>query len=68
MYVMCLCLFSALGRRVGALQIPIIIIITPAWLNKSNPPAWLNKSNPPAWLNKSNPPAWLNESNALAVL
>ena len=28
MYIMCVCLFSALGRRVGALQISIIIIIT----------------------------------------
>ena len=26
MYIMCVCLFSALGRRVGALQISIIII------------------------------------------
>ena len=31
MYIMCfiLCLFSALSHRVGALQIPIIIIISP---------------------------------------
>ena len=28
MYIMCVCLFSALSRRVGALQMPIIIIIT----------------------------------------
>ena len=28
MYIMCVCLFSALSRRVGALQISIIIIIT----------------------------------------
>ena len=27
MYIMCICLLSALGRRVGALQISIIIII-----------------------------------------
>ena len=27
MYIMCVCLFSALSRRVGALQIAIIIII-----------------------------------------
>ena len=27
MYIMCVCLFSALSRRVGALQISIIIII-----------------------------------------
>ena len=27
MYIMCVCLFSALSRRVGALQMPIIIII-----------------------------------------
>ena len=27
MCIMCACLFSALSRRVGALQIPIIIII-----------------------------------------
>ena len=27
MYIMCVCLFSALNRRVGALQISIIIII-----------------------------------------
>ena len=27
MYIMCICLFSALSRRVGALQISIIIII-----------------------------------------
>ena len=26
MYIMCVCLFSALSRRVGALQISIIII------------------------------------------
>ena len=29
MYIMCVCLFSALGSRVGALQISIIIIIIP---------------------------------------
>ena len=28
MYIMCVCLFSALSRRVGALQISVIIIIT----------------------------------------
>ena len=28
MYIMCVCLFSALSRRVGALQIPIIIQAT----------------------------------------
>ena len=28
MYIMCVCLFSALSRRVGALQISMIIIIT----------------------------------------
>ena len=28
MYIMCVCLFSALSRRVGALQISIIIIIS----------------------------------------
>ena len=28
MYIMCVCLFSALNRRVGALQISIIIIIS----------------------------------------
>ena len=28
MYIMCVCLFRALSRRVGALQIPIIIIMT----------------------------------------
>ena len=28
MYIMCVCLFSALSRRVGALQMSIIIIIT----------------------------------------
>ena len=27
MYIMCVCLFSALSRRVGALQLSIIIII-----------------------------------------
>ena len=27
MYIMCVCLFSALSRRVGSLQISIIIII-----------------------------------------
>ena len=27
MYIMCVCLFSALSRRVGALQISIIIIM-----------------------------------------
>ena len=27
MYIMCVCLFSALSRRVGALQIAIIIIV-----------------------------------------
>ena len=27
MYIMCVCLFSALSRRVGVLQISIIIII-----------------------------------------
>ena len=27
MYILCVCLFSALSRRVGALQISIIIII-----------------------------------------
>ena len=27
MYIMCVCLFSALSRRVGALQMSIIIII-----------------------------------------
>ena len=27
MYIMCVCLFSAVSRRVGALQISIIIII-----------------------------------------
>ena len=27
MYIMCVCLFSTLSRRVGALQISIIIII-----------------------------------------
>ena len=27
MYIMCVCLFNALSRRVGALQISIIIII-----------------------------------------
>ena len=27
MYIMCVCLFSALSRRVGDLQISIIIII-----------------------------------------
>ena len=27
MYIMCVCLFSALSRRVGALQISVIIII-----------------------------------------
>ena len=27
MYIMCVCLFSALSRRVGALQISIIFII-----------------------------------------
>ena len=27
MYIMCACLFSALSRGVGALQIPIIIIV-----------------------------------------
>ena len=27
MYIMCVCLFGALSRRVGALQISIIIII-----------------------------------------
>ena len=27
MYIMCVCLFSALSRRVGASQISIIIII-----------------------------------------
>ena len=27
MYIMCVCLFSALSRRIGALQIAIIIII-----------------------------------------
>ena len=27
MYIMCVCLFSALNRKVGALQISIIIII-----------------------------------------
>ena len=31
MYIMCVCLFSALSRRVGALQISIIIIIN-EWL------------------------------------
>ena len=30
MYIMCVCLFSALSRRVGALQISIIIIIRPS--------------------------------------
>ena len=29
MYIMCICLFSALSRRVGALQISIIIIKGP---------------------------------------
>ena len=28
MYIMCVCLFSALSRRVGALQISILIIIS----------------------------------------
>ena len=27
MYIMCVCLFSALSRRVGTLQISIIIVI-----------------------------------------
>ena len=27
MYIMCVCLFSALSRRVGALQMPIMIMI-----------------------------------------
>ena len=27
MYIMCVCVFSALSRKVGALQISIIIII-----------------------------------------
>ena len=27
MYIMCVCLFSALSRRVGALQISVIIIM-----------------------------------------
>ena len=31
MYTMCVCLFSALSRRVGALQISIIIIIIIAY-------------------------------------
>ena len=36
MYIMWVCLFSALSHRVGALQIPIIIIIikTAAWNRK----------------------------------
>ena len=35
MYIMCVCLFSALSHRVGALQISIIIIIkTAAWNRK----------------------------------
>ena len=31
MYIMCVCLFSALSRRVGALQMSIIIIIIIIW-------------------------------------
>ena len=27
MYIMCVCMFSALSRRVGALQMSIVIII-----------------------------------------
>ena len=34
MYIMCVCLFSALSRRVGALQISIIIIIIMNTVNK----------------------------------
>ena len=34
MYIMCACLFSALSRRVGALQISIIIIIITPMLEK----------------------------------
>ena len=32
MYIMCICLLSALSRRVGALQISIIIIIKSTFL------------------------------------
>ena len=41
MYVMCviLCLFSALSRRVGALQVSIIIIITIIILSELPPDA-----------------------------
>ena len=35
MYIMCVCLFSALSRRVGALQISIIIINVYVGLNRT---------------------------------
>ena len=37
MYIMCVCLFSALSRRVGALQISIIIIIIIIKLSQHSP-------------------------------
>ena len=36
MYIMCVCLFSALSRRVGALQISIILILIPIIIINNN--------------------------------
>ena len=35
MYIMCVCLFSALSRRIGALQTSIIIIINESKFKKA---------------------------------
>ena len=42
MYIMCVCLFSALSRRVGALQISIIIIIRRHSYDKAHNNRYLN--------------------------
>ena len=44
MYIMCVCLFSALSRRVGALQISIIIIIIIIIIKRKQPAMQLQKT------------------------
>ena len=36
-YIMCVCLFSALSRRVGALQISILVIIIQSYAPRAQP-------------------------------
>ena len=45
MYIMCVCLFSALSRRVGTLQITIIIIIIPLQQHLAQWQCWLLFTN-----------------------